>query len=79
MATRSSILAWKIPWTEDPGRLQSMGLQSQTRLSDFTSLLFLAVFLFLIFSKAISFASQLHHLRDWILKSCLVYNTQIPN
>ena len=27
MATRSSILAWKIPWTEDPGRLQSMGLQ----------------------------------------------------
>jgi len=27
MATRSSILAWKIPWMEDPGRLQSMGLQ----------------------------------------------------
>ena len=27
MATRSSILAWRIPWTEDPGRLQSMGLQ----------------------------------------------------
>ena len=25
MATHSSILAWKIPWTEDPGRLQSMG------------------------------------------------------
>ena len=25
-ATHSSILAWKIPWTEDPGRLQSMGL-----------------------------------------------------
>ena len=38
MATHSSILAWRIPWTEDPGRLQSMGLQSQTRLSDFTSL-----------------------------------------
>ena len=36
MATHSSTLAWKIPWTEDPGRLQSMGLQSQTRLSDFT-------------------------------------------
>ena len=28
-----SMLAWKIPWTEDPGRLQSMGSQSQTRLS----------------------------------------------
>ena len=27
MATHSSILAWKIPWMEDPGRLQSMGLQ----------------------------------------------------
>ena len=27
MATYSSTLAWKIPWTEEPGRLQSMGLQ----------------------------------------------------
>ena len=27
MATHSSILAWRIPWIEDPGRLQSMGLQ----------------------------------------------------
>ena len=27
MATHSSILAWKIPWIEEPGRLQSMGLQ----------------------------------------------------
>ena len=27
MATHSSVLAWKIPWTEEPGRLQSMGLQ----------------------------------------------------
>ena len=26
-ATHSSILGWKIPWTEDPGRLQPMGLQ----------------------------------------------------
>ena len=36
MATHSSTLAWKIPWTEEPGRLQSMGSQSRTRLSDFT-------------------------------------------
>ena len=37
MATHSSNLAWKIPWTEKPGRLQSMGLtKSQTRVSDFT-------------------------------------------
>ena len=27
MATYSSILAWEIPWTEEPGGLQSMGLQ----------------------------------------------------
>ena len=27
MATHSSILTWKIPWTEEPGRLQFMGLQ----------------------------------------------------
>ena len=33
MATHSSILAWKIPWAEEPGRLQSMGPQSQTQLS----------------------------------------------
>ena len=36
MATRFSILAWKIPWTEEPGRLQFMGSQSWTRLMDFT-------------------------------------------
>ena len=36
MVTHSSILAWKIPWTEKPGGLQSTGSQSRTRLSDFT-------------------------------------------
>ena len=36
MATHSSILAWRIPWTEKPGGLQSAGSQGQTRLSDFT-------------------------------------------
>ena len=36
-ATHPGTLAWKIPWTEKPGRLQSMGWQkSQTRLSNFT-------------------------------------------
>ena len=33
MATYFSILAWRIPWTEEPGGLQSMGSKSQTRLS----------------------------------------------
>ena len=36
MATYSSTLAWKIPWMEDPGRLQSMRSLSRTRMSDFT-------------------------------------------
>ena len=37
MATYSSILAWEIPWTEEPGRLQSMGSQSQKGLSDYNN------------------------------------------
>ena len=34
MATHSSILARRIPWTEDPGKPQSMGSQSQIQLSN---------------------------------------------
>ena len=30
MATHTSILAWEIPWTEEPGGLQAMGSQSRT-------------------------------------------------
>ena len=33
MAAHSSLLVWRIPWTGEPGGLQSTGLQSQTRLS----------------------------------------------
>ena len=36
MAPHSSTLAWKIPWTEEPGRLQSMGSRRVVGLSDFT-------------------------------------------
>ena len=37
MATHSSTVVWKIPWTEEPGRLQSVGsLGIRQRLSDFT-------------------------------------------
>ena len=32
MATHSSILTWRITWTEEPGKLQSIGSQSGTRL-----------------------------------------------
>ena len=37
MATHFSILVWRIPWTEEPGRLQSIRLQSRTRLNDYHS------------------------------------------
>ena len=36
MAPHSRTLAWKIPWTEEPGRMQSVGSLSRTRLSNFT-------------------------------------------
>ena len=33
LGTHSSILAWRIPWTEEPGNLQSIGSQSQTEMT----------------------------------------------
>ena len=42
MATHSSILAWKVPWMEAPGRATVHGVaKSRTRLSDFTFLPFI--------------------------------------
>ena len=39
MTTHSSILTWRVPWTKEPGRLQSMGVaKSQKPLSDYHSL-----------------------------------------
>ena len=37
MATHSSILAWRIPWTEEPGRYSPWGCKSRTRLSNLES------------------------------------------
>ena len=34
MATHSGILAWEIPWTEEPGGLQSMGLQKELDMTE---------------------------------------------
>ena len=48
MATHSSILAWKIPWREEPSRLQSMGFQSWTRLSTYTAVhMCMCIYIFL--------------------------------
>ena len=41
MAAISSILAWEIPWTEEPGGLQSMGSQSQTHIHNQDNTVFL--------------------------------------
>ena len=46
MATHSSILAWEIPWTEEPGGLQSMRCQlSQTKLRDYTTTIVTTIFI----------------------------------
>ena len=37
MATHSSVLAWEIPWTEEPDGLQSMGLQRQRQIANLTA------------------------------------------
>ena len=66
MATHSSILAWRIPWTEEPGGPQSRVAKSRIRLSDFTftltfncqvrrlSALVFAIDCFLEFSKPVT-------------------------
>ena len=43
MATHSSILAWKIPWTVEPGELQSMGLQKSDMTERLHSLTFICM------------------------------------
>ena len=37
MTTHSSVLAWRIPWTEEPGGLESIGSQSQTQLKQLST------------------------------------------
>ena len=55
MATHSRILAWKIPWMEEPGRLQSMGLQRV----DTTERLHLIFKMFHVSNKQLTFVFHL--------------------
>ena len=64
MATHSSTLAWKIPWMEEPGRLQSMGLQSLTQLSDFPFPFPLAI-IYQKYEKYITFDPAISHLGNY--------------
>ena len=57
MATHSSILAWRIPWTEEPGRLQSMG----SRESDMTEQLSTHVQCLLLLSYSSHLSSVKRH------------------
>ena len=54
MATHSSILAWEIPWTEEPGRLECMGLPSGTWLSNWAHIQSLIIHLDLYSSYVLS-------------------------
>ena len=58
MATHSSILAWRIPWTEEPSRLQSMGSQESDMTATCT-----------LFSQWLYFFSQMEVLRG---KGCVI-------
>ena len=60
MATHSSILAWKIPWTEDPGRLQSMG-SGRVRHNWVTSLHFSALTKYKGWYRPCSWPSRAYH------------------
>ena len=74
MAIHSRTIAWKIPWTKEPGRLQSMGSQSRTRLSDFTSL-YIYIYIFFFLAEHLSLPDitslSVHH-PHWSLNSLWV-------
>ena len=70
MATHSSILAWRIPWTEEPGRLQSMGLQRVRHyLVTFTFTSSLQIHLLLFIQSLSLYTSD-------VLKPLLTQNTK---
>ena len=52
MATHSSILAWRIPWTEEPGGLQPMGRKEL----DMTEQLTLSLFTFIVYYCSVDFS-----------------------
>ena len=60
MATHSSILAWKIPQTEEPGGLPSMGLQSQMRLSDRVKYIYIYIHIYIICAIYVKYIVYVH-------------------
>ena len=84
MAIHSSILAWRIPGTGEPGRLLSMGSHSQTRLKQLSSSILYWCFSFWLSSLCIIGSSFIHLIRTyssaffngWVIFHC-VYVPQL--
>ena len=55
MATHSSTLAWRIPWREEPGRLQSMGSRRVRHDFTFTIYIYIYIYIFFFLSHSMSF------------------------
>ena len=77
MATHSSILAWRIPWTEDPGRLQSIGSQrvgpycSDLALTHTYILFFFKILFHYGLSQEIGYNSLCYTVKFKVAHSCL--------
>ena len=65
MATHSNILVWRIPLTEEPGGLESMGSQSQTRLS---------IYIYICDSSTYTLRDS-----EWSAGSGMLEDTQLPS
>ena len=81
MATHSSVLAWRIPWTEKPGRLQSMGSQSRTRLKRLSKSLYSEQLMYLFWMsgthRVFSFRGE-HQTRSMPVLAEVVISKQRP-
>ena len=75
MATHSSIIAWKISWTEKPGELQSMG--SQTVGHNWATNTYLLTIFLMKSSKTVKFIVYHFHLSDDVLKH--IFNFPFPS
>ena len=69
MATHSSILAWRIPWTEEPSGLQSMGLQRVWHRNWTTQ----------IFFELCKLLQKINQTKEWALEPPLVYSQQVAS
>ena len=71
ISTHSSILAWRIPWTEEPGRLQSMGSQKESDMTEQLTLQILLHFLFSLWYSNYAYVIPLENCPQ-ILVSCSI-------